>query len=67
MPGGLTAFQMLFFKIAGIPGFRAAVTLDSAPVRNAAREFRNVKVAAGEGIDIALQVAKAIEPYDPLF
>jgi galactonate dehydratase len=78
-PSGFTAFKVVFSRIAGIPGFRPAVTLDPDQVRKVGVAMRNLKEAAGTGIDIALhchgemdtpssiQVAKAIEPYDPLF
>ncbi len=78
-PEGFTAFKMLFFRVAGIQGFREAVTLSTEQVRKVGQAFRNVKEAAGDAIDIALhchgemdtpssiQVAKAIEPYNPLF
>ncbi len=78
-PAGFTAFKVVFSQIAGIPGFTPAVTLDTRQVRRVARSMRNLKEAAGDDIDIALhchgemdvpssiQVAKAIEPFDPLF
>ena len=79
MPEGFTAFKIVFSRIAGIPGFREAVTLTPEQVRRVERAMRNLKEAAGNDIDIALhchgemdtpssiQVAKAIEPYNPLF
>lgn len=79
MPAGFKAFKMLFFRIAGIPGFTPSVTLDTAQVRRVGRAFGNVREAAGDSLDLALhchgemdtpssiQVAKAIEPFDPLF
>jgi galactonate dehydratase len=79
MPEGFTAFKMIFYRLAGISGFRPSVTLDNEQIRRVGQAFRNVKEAAGDEIDIALhchgemdtpssiQVAKAIEPYNPLF
>jgi len=79
MPSGFKAFKMLFFRLAGIPGFTPSFTLSTEQVRRVERGFRNVKEAAGDDLDIALhchgemdtpsaiQVAKALEPYKPLF
>ncbi|MBN8730953.1 MAG: mandelate racemase/muconate lactonizing enzyme family protein [Acidobacteria bacterium] len=78
-PEGFTAFKVVFSRIAGIQGFRESVTLSPEQVRRVERAMRNLKEAAGDSIDIALhchgemdvpssiQVAKAIEPYNPLF
>jgi L-alanine-DL-glutamate epimerase-like enolase superfamily enzyme len=79
MPEGFTAFKMGVHSIVGISSGRWALTLDSAQIRKVALAFHNLRNAAGEDIDIALhchgeldtpsaiQVAKAIEPYQPLF
>lgn len=79
MPAGFTAFKMGFERLAGIPGFTPSIPLGPAQVRRVAQAFRNVREAAGDTLDVALhchgemdtpssiQVARAIEPYQPLF
>ncbi|MFC1541713.1 mandelate racemase/muconate lactonizing enzyme family protein [Candidatus Latescibacterota bacterium] len=79
MPEGFTAFKMSVHELAGISAVRLSITLDNDQIRKVGQAFWNVKEAAGDDIDIALhchgeldtpssiQVAKAIEPYNPLF
>ncbi|MBI3682893.1 MAG: mandelate racemase/muconate lactonizing enzyme family protein [Acidobacteria bacterium] len=79
MPEGFTAFKIGIDPVIGVPAGRYAVTLDSDQLRRVARGFRNLREAAGEAIDIAvhchneldttsaIQVAKAVEPMNPLF
>jgi L-alanine-DL-glutamate epimerase-like enolase superfamily enzyme len=79
MKEGFTAFKIGIDPVLGVPSGRFAPSLDSAQVRNVARAYANVRDAAGDAIDIAVhchneldalssvQVAKAVEPMNPLF
>ncbi len=79
MPEKFTAFKIGIDAIIGVPAARYAVTLDNEQLRRVARAFRNAREAVGEDIDIAvhchneldapsaIQVAKAVEPMNPLF
>lgn len=79
MPEGFTAFKMGIHPVIGVPSGRWALTLDSDQLRNLDRAFDNVRAAVDDNIDIALhchgeldspsaiQVARIIEPYNPLF
>jgi galactonate dehydratase len=78
-PEGFTAFKFGFDASAGLRAGRFAVTLDSEQVRKAGQAFQNARDAAGDAIDIAvhchneldvtsaIQLAKAVEPMNPLF
>jgi galactonate dehydratase len=78
-PEGFTAFKIGIDAIAGVPAARFAPTLDTSQLRNVARAYANLREAAGDSIDIAVhchnefdtlssvQIAKAIEPMNPLF
>lgn len=79
MPEKFTAFKCGIDSIIGVPAARYTTTLDSDQLRRVARAFRNAREAVGEEIDIAVhchneldtpsavQVAKAVEPMNPLF
>ena len=79
MPEGFTAFKSSIDRMGGFPSGRWSVTLDGEQIRNIRRGFHNLRDAVGEEIDIAMhchgeldtpsaiQVAKNIEPFDPLF
>ena len=79
MPEGFRAFKMSIDPIVGIRGGRYAVTLDSDQIRKIGRAFHNLRDVTGDDIDVALhchgeldtpsaiQVARVIEPYQPLF
>lgn len=78
-PEGFTAFKISIDPLLGIPSGRYASALDSKLIRNVARGFANLREAVGEAIDVAvhchnefdsldaIQIAKAIEPMNPLF
>jgi L-alanine-DL-glutamate epimerase-like enolase superfamily enzyme len=78
-PEGFTAFKFGFDASAGVRSGRFAVTLDGEQIRNAGRAFHNVREAAGDSIGVAVhchneldvtsavQLAKAVEPMNPLF
>jgi L-alanine-DL-glutamate epimerase-like enolase superfamily enzyme len=78
-PEGFTSFKINIDPVIGVPSGRYAVTLDSDQIRKVARGFMNAREAVGEEIDIAchchnepdttsaIQVAKALEPMNPLF
>lgn len=79
MPEKFTTFKIGIDSIIGVPAARYAATLDNEQLRRVARAFRNAREAVGEEIDIAvhchneldassaIQVAKAVEPMNPLF
>ncbi|MGH9663309.1 MAG: mandelate racemase/muconate lactonizing enzyme family protein [Bryobacteraceae bacterium] len=79
MPEGFTAFKCDIAPALGVPSGRFAQTLDSSQLRQVARAYANVREAVGEEIDIAvhchneldtpsaINVAKAVEPMNPLF
>jgi galactonate dehydratase len=76
---GFTAFKIGIDPVLGVPAGRYASSLDSSQVRNVTRAYANVRDAVGDAIDIAVhchneldalsavQVAKAVEPMNPLF
>ena len=76
---GFTAFKIGIDPVLSVPSGRYASSLDSAQVRNVGRAYSNVRDAVGDAIDIAVhchneldalssvQVAKAVEPINPLF
>ncbi|MEZ5354186.1 MAG: mandelate racemase/muconate lactonizing enzyme family protein [Bryobacteraceae bacterium] len=78
-PEGFTAFKAGIDRVIGVPSARYAVSLDGDQLRRVARGFANAREAAGDSIDIAvhchneldttsaIQVAKAVEPMNPLF
>lgn len=78
-PEKFTAFKTNIDPLLGVRSGRYSVTLDSDQIRRVRRGFQNLREAAGESIDIAvhchneldvtsaIQVAKAVEPIDPLF
>jgi galactonate dehydratase len=78
-PEGFTAFKIGIDPMLGVPAGRFAFSLTSEQIRNVARGYANAREATGEAIDIAvhchneldslssIQVAKAIEPMNPLF
>ncbi len=79
MPEGFTAFKNGIDPVLGVPAARYAYTLDSDQLRKVRRAYQNARDAVGEEIDIAvhchneldtvsaINVAKAIEPMNPLF
>jgi galactonate dehydratase len=79
MPEGFTAFKIGVDPSLGIRSARFAVTLDSEQLRRIGRGFQNARHAVGDDIDLAVhchneldvlsavQVARAVEPMDPLF
>ena len=79
MPEGFTAFKCDIEPPLGVPLGRFAETLDSEQLRRVARAYANVREAVGDEIDIAVHchneldepsavnVAKAVEPMNPLF
>lgn len=79
MPEGFTAFKNGIDPVLGVPSARYAYTLDSEQLRKVRRAYANAREAVGEEIDIAvhchneldtvsaINVAKAIEPMNPLF
>lgn len=79
MPEKFTSFKIGIDPIIGVPAARYAVTLDNEQLRKVARAFRNAREAVGDDIDIAvhchneldapsaIQVAKVVEPMNPLF
>jgi galactonate dehydratase len=78
-PEGFTAFKLNIHPLLGVPTSRYAFTLDTAQLRNVAKGYANLREAVGDSIDIAVhchneldatssvQVAKAVEPMNPLF
>jgi galactonate dehydratase len=78
-PEGFTAFKISIDPMLGVRGGRYASSLDSTQVRNVGRGYANAREAVGDAIDIAvhchneldtlsaIQVAKVIEPMNPLF
>lgn len=78
-PEGFTAFKIDVHGPLGIPMGRFSGSLDSEQIRTVARAYGNVREAVGENIDIAvhchnefdtlsaIQIAKAVEPINPLF
>jgi L-alanine-DL-glutamate epimerase-like enolase superfamily enzyme len=78
MPEGFTAFKCDIHAAFGARG-RYADTLDSNQIRAVAKAYANVRSAVGDEIDIAvhchneldlpsaINVAKAVEPINPLF
>jgi galactonate dehydratase len=76
---GFTAFKNGIDSVVGVPAARYANTLDSAQLRKVARAYANAREAVGDEIDIAvhchnefdtvsaINVAKAVEPMNPLF
>lgn len=78
-PEKFSAFKMNIDPLLGVRSGRFTPTIDSAQIRNVGRGFAYAREAAGEEIDIAchchnemdvtsaIQVAKAIEPMNPLF
>jgi L-alanine-DL-glutamate epimerase-like enolase superfamily enzyme len=79
MPEGFTAFKNNIDAALGVPSARYAYTLDSTQLRKVARAYGNCREAVGDEIDIAvhchneldtvsaINVAKAVEPMNPLF
>jgi L-alanine-DL-glutamate epimerase-like enolase superfamily enzyme len=78
-PEGFTAFKCDITGPLGTPSARFTPTLDSAQLRAVARAYANIREAVGEEIDIAVHchnefdtpsavnIAKAVEPINPLF
>src|SRR5215470_1982596 len=78
-PEGFTAFKNNIDEPLGVPSARFAYTLDSEQLRKVRRAYQNCRDAVGEQIDIAvhchneldtvsaINVAKAVEPMNPLF
>jgi galactonate dehydratase len=80
-PEKFTAFKTNIDSVlgGGVRSGRYTPTLDPEQVRRARRGFANLREAAGDSIDVAvhchneldvtsaIQVAKAVEPIDPLF
>jgi len=78
-PEGFSSFKLNIDPMLGVPSGRFAVTADSAQLRRVGQGFQNAREAAGSEIDIAchchneldttsaIQVARRIEPMDPLF
>lgn len=79
MPEGFTAFKCDIHPAFAGPMGRYMNTLDSSQIRSVARAYANVREAVGDDIDIAvhchneldlpsaINVAKAVEPINPLF
>ena len=79
MPEKFTAFKINIDPALGVHSGRWAGTVDSTQLRRVARGFPNLREAMGEDFDIAVhchneldatsavQVAKAVEPMNPLF
>ncbi|MBK5291357.1 MAG: mandelate racemase/muconate lactonizing enzyme family protein [Acidobacteriia bacterium] len=79
MPEKFTAFKINIDPMLGARSGRFTGTLDGQQLRNVAKGFQNARNAAGEEIDIAvhchnemdvtsaIQVAKVVEPMNPLF
>lgn len=79
MPEKITAFKTNIDPVLGVRSGRFTTTLDSDQIRRVRRGFHRLREAAGEGIDVAvhchneldvtsaIQVAKAVEPIEPLF
>ena len=78
-PEGFTAFKNSIDPVLGVPAARYAGTLDRSQLRRVAQAYANVREAVGDEIDIAvhchneldtlsaINVAKAVEPMNPLF
>ena len=78
-PEGFTAFKIDVHHALGVPMGRYTFSIDGAQIRNVAKAYMNVRDAVGPEIDIAVhahneldtlsatQVAKAVEPMNPLF
>ena len=78
-PEGFKAFKIDIHGIIDVPMGRFAFSLDTAQVRKVAKAYANVREAVGDEIDIAvhchnefdnlssIQIAKAVEPVNPLF
>ena len=78
-PEGFTAFKNNVDEPLGVPSARFAYTLDSEQLRKVRRAYQNCRDAVGDEIDIAvhchneldtvsaINVAKAVEPMNPLF
>ncbi len=78
-PEGFTAFKTGIDPVIGARSGRYTVSLDSDQLRKVSRGFQNLREAAGEAIDFAvhchneldtlsaIQVAKVVEPLNPLF
>ena len=78
-PEGFTAFKIDIDYSGGFRGSRYTTTLTSEQVRRIGRGYQNARDAVGDEIDVAvhchneldatstIQVAKAVEPMDPLF
>lgn len=78
-PEGFTAFKTGIDPVIGVRAGRYATTLDGDQLRRVARGFENLREACGDTLDFAvhchneldtlsaIQVAKAIEPANPLF
>ena len=79
MPEGFTAFKCDIHPAFDGQSGRYANTLDSSQIRSVARAYANVREAVGDEIDIAvhchneldlpsaINVAKVVEPINPLF
>jgi L-alanine-DL-glutamate epimerase-like enolase superfamily enzyme len=78
-PEGFTAFKIDIHGLVGVPMGRFASSLDSSQIRTVGRAYANIREAVGDSIDIAvhchnefdtlsaIQIAKAVEPINPLF
>ena len=78
-PEGFTAFKNNIDGPLGVPSGRFAQTLSTKQLRDIGRGFANCREAVGDEIDIAvhghneldapsaINVAKAVEPMNPLF
>jgi len=78
-PEGFNAYKNSIHRVIDIPPARFTNTLDSAQLRKIARAYMNCREAVGTDIDIAvhchnefdtpsaINIAKAVEPMNPLF
>jgi galactonate dehydratase len=78
-PEGFTAFKTGIDPVIGVRSGRYSVSLDSHQIGKVSRGFQNLREAAGDTIDFAvhchneldtlsaIQVAKTVEPLNPLF
>jgi L-alanine-DL-glutamate epimerase-like enolase superfamily enzyme len=78
-PEGFTAFKTGIDPVIGVRSGRYSVSLDSNQIGKVSRGFQNLREAAGDAIDFAvhchneldtlsaIQVAKTVEPLNPLF
>jgi L-alanine-DL-glutamate epimerase-like enolase superfamily enzyme len=78
-PEGFNAYKIDVHHALGVPVGRYAFSIDGKQARDVARAYANVREAVGDSIDIAvhahneldtlsaIQVAKAVEPVNPLF